>query len=199
MAEGAQEDYARLEIQTPLAREVLAELVADPIALLRINPLLEFQEVRVQGPDHWHLVLKHLGRDRLFELDARRQPLADGGWRLSWSGWLKQATEVHLEEGPEGARLVLIDDYSGLDEQTRKARLDEVDNSLNHWGHALYRYFRNWKRWSWLPGWKWYFRGPWLKMKPSARRISFMLLVVTAMEFVLFLFAIVILKLELHS
>lgn len=191
-------DFARLEIETPFSRDELVTFVRDPIRILRINPLMEFHKVEPRPPDSWHLEGQNLANGRKFDVIFRHYPLDDGGWRLEWTGWLKSATELHPEPLSNGrSRLVVIDDYSGSTEEEREARLDEVDNSFTHWGHAIHRYLHNWKRWSWIPGWKWYFNGPWLRMKPSARRISFMLLVITAMEFVLFLFAIVILKLEL--
>jgi hypothetical protein len=193
-----QGDFARLEIETPFSRDELEAFIQDPLRILRINPLMEFRKVEARSPGEWFLEGRNLANGREFEVTARHHPLEAGGWRLQWTGWLNSATELHPEPLPDGrSRLVIIDDYSGTTEKERKARLDEVDNSITHWGHALYRYLHNWKRWSWLPGWKWYFSGPWIRMKPSARRIAFMLIVITAMEFVLFLFAILILKLEL--
>jgi len=113
-------------------------------------------------------------------------------------GLLKTLTEVRIIEGPNGtAKLVVTDDYSGTPEKERRRRMDEVDVSFMPWGRATWRYLRNWKRWSWLPGWKWYMGRYWLNMKPAARRISFILLVLFAMETVLVLFVLLILWLEL--
>jgi hypothetical protein len=39
----------------------------------------------------------------------------------------------------------------------------------------------------------------WQPMKPMARRIAFILIVLTAAEFVLFLFIFIIFRLELHK
>jgi hypothetical protein len=73
----------------------------------------------------------------------------------------------------------------------------EVDNSILQWGGGIHRYLLQWKRWSWLPGWKPYMQKFWQGMKPSARRISFMLIALTAAEFVIFLFVFIIFWLEL--
>ncbi len=64
---------------------------------------------------------------------------------------------------------------------------------------SLHRYLRRWKRWSWLPGWKFYMRHVWQPMKPMARRISFILIVVTLAEFIVFLLVFAIFWLELDK
>ena len=71
----------------------------------------------------------------------------------------------------------------------RRARAGEIDLSLNAWGRALHSYFGAWARWRWLGPWRWYMRRVWQPMKPSARRIVWMIWVISAFE----LFAIVVL------
>jgi len=190
-------DFARLEIATPWTPETLRPFVDDVERLLRINPLVVFDRFEREGEDRWHLTGRNLANGRTFDLHMERVPLPDGGWRLLWKGGLKQATELRIRAAPDGTALLeIVDDYSGVPEAERKARKQEVDTSFLPWGRALHKYLNHWKRWSWIPGWKWYFGGPWLRMTPSARRIVFMLIFITAAEFVLFLFVLLIFKLE---
>ena len=190
-------DFARMEVETPFDADALKAFIDDPERLLRINPLMEFQRFEREGEERWHLQGRNLANGREFDVHFERNPLPGGGWRLRWQGWLKQATELRIRPGADGtARLEIVDDYSGVSEEERRARIEEVDTSFMHWGQALHRYLRNQRRWHWVPGWRWYMNGPWLRMKPSARRIAFLLVFITAAEFLLFLFVLLIFRLE---
>ncbi len=190
-------DQARLEIATPFGRAWLMDFLASPERLLRINPLIEISRLEKTGPRQWRMQGRNLANGRDFDVRFIHEPLPDG-LRLTWDGWLKTFTEARIVDAKEGrAALVIIDDYSGAPEEERKNRIAEVDTSFTPWGQAIWRYLRNWKRWSWLPGYKFAAGRYWLRMKPSARRISFILIVLTAMEFALFLFVLLIFWLEL--
>ncbi len=193
----AEGDFARLEIETPFGREWLAGFLSDPERLLRINPFYEFSLFERTGEDAWRMKGRNLALERDFDVTFRREALEGGGFRLAWDGWLKSFTEARVEEGEGGAaRIVLIDDYSGPPEEERIRRVKEVDTSFTAWGQAIWRYLANWRRWSWLPGYKGYMGRFWLNMKPAARRISFILIVLGAMELALALFVLLILWLE---
>ena len=64
------------------------------------------------------------------------------------------------------------------------------------WAEALRIYFLRLKRWSWLPGWRWYLRRVWVPMKPSSRRIVWLVYLITIAEFFFFLFVMLIYVLE---
>jgi hypothetical protein len=96
-----------------------------------------------------------------------------------------------------GAKLVITDNYGGTPEADRKKRMDEVDKSPVQWGHGLHRYLRQWKRWSGVVLWRWYMRRVWQPMRPTARRTVFQLLIITALEFIVFLMVFIIFWLEL--
>lgn len=115
-----------------------------------------------------------------------------------YKGWLKTSTELQIKKADNNTcRLVIIDDYSGTNSNERKQRIAEVDNTIIQWGNDIHRYLQQWKRWSWLPGWKLYMLGYWQGMKPSTRRISFMLIAITMAEFSIFLFVFLIFWLEI--
>ena len=195
---GESGDFARLEIETPFSARWLADFFADPEKLLRINPLMTFRRFEKTGPRSWRVTGRNEAAGRDFDLAFECRPIS-GGWRIEWRGWLKTATEVRFEPSGDGgpARLILIDDYSGAPEAERRRRIDEVDTSFKAWGQAIHDYLARWKRWSWLPGWKRYMGRWWLRMTPAARRISFIIIVLGAMEFALFLFVFAIFWLEL--
>ncbi len=191
------EDAAWVTIETPYAAGELRGFLDDVERLYRINSLLIFEDWRQTGATRYRILAQNLSNDRMLdtELDVE---IGDDGITVRYSDGLKTATRFRVEPQPDGtAKLIITDDYSGTSFDEREARMDEVDKSLVEWGRCLHRYLHQWKKWSWLPGWKFYMRRVWQPMKPMARRICFMLIVVTAVEFVLFLFVFTIFWLEL--
>ncbi|MCC7017152.1 MAG: hypothetical protein IT564_08120 [Rhodospirillales bacterium] len=187
-------DQAWVRVKTELSPdELLAFVQEDPERLLRINSMYEFLAWQGAGRDSFVLRIRNHANGRLFETILGTERVPDG-LVLRYGGGLKASTAFRVESGSDGsgADLVITDDYSHIPEIERAARVAEVDNSLNWWGQDLYRYFRNWRRWSWLPGWRWYMERVWKPMKPTARRIAYILYVVTAVEIVAVIAAVAI-------
>ena len=202
MSEGApqdSEDAAWVTIETPFDAAELRSFLDDVERLYRINSLLEFENWRQTGETRYRLRAKNLSNGWLLDTELDVEATGDG-IAVRYSTGLKTATRFRVEPQPDGpAKLTVTDDYSGTSPDEREARIDEVDKSLVEWGRNLHRYLRQWKKWSWVPGWKFYMRRVWQPMKPMARRICFILIVVTAAEFVLFLFVFAIFWLELDK
>jgi len=193
-------DFARVEISTPFNNAWLKDFLKDPQRILRINSQLEFSTFEKMNNDSWHMTGKNLSNKQDFDIHFKTKE-TPSGIRLDYtddSSGLKNSTEITIKHADNNTHtLVITDDYSGTSEEQRKQRIAEVDSSIVQWANDLHRYFRQWKRWSWLPGWKPYMLKFWQKMKPSARRISFMLFAITLAEFVIFLFVFLIFWLEL--
>lgn len=186
-------DAAWVAVDTPLPPADLAEMAGDVERLLRINPMLEFEVLAPEGPDRLRMVARNLSTGK--SIDTLITLKWEGDVRvLAYDAGLKARTLVRVEPGPQGSRLLITDDYDGLPEAERLARADEVDRSLVPWGHALFEYFRLWRRWRWLRPWRWYMETVWLPMRPSARRIAYMLWAITAFEVVLLVLAVVVLR-----
>ena len=196
MTTGKERDAAWVSVATPLPASELRELCADIERLYRINPLLEFSQWRNISPDRFHMSGTNTANARPFDLDCTVKHLKDG-FEVRYDSGLKRFTRFRIEDAASGARLVVTEDYGRLPEEQRKARIDEVDTTLVPWGNALWRYFRQWRRWSWLPPWRWYMTRYWQSMKPSARRIVSLILLVTIAEFIAFLFVFTIFWLEM--
>ena len=198
MSAAAREDAAWVRIPTALSRAELIEFCEDVERLLRINSHYEFQEWRPEGPNRFFVRARNLGNGSMIETALRVIPRPDG-IRVVYESGLKTSTDFHVEAADMngqpgsspavGAVLVVTDDYSGTTEDERTARGAEVDTSLVSWGNDLQRYLRHWQRWSAFGAWRWYMRHIWQPMKPSARRISFILIVVGAIEILLTLLA----------
>jgi len=190
-------DFARVEIKSPFDRKWMEAFISSPERLLRINSQVEYSTFEKIGEKSWHIIGKFLATDKSF--DARFEAAkTDEGLRLTYDdGTLKTFTDFAIKTPEQNtATLIVTDDYSGTSKKEREGRISEVDGTIIQWGNDLHRYLHQFKRWSWLPGWKWYMRRFWQKMKPSARRISFLILAISAGEFIIFLFVFTIFWLE---
>lgn len=189
-------DVAWVAIPTPQTPAELAPHLRDVEVLLRINPYYYFNVWRKTGPDSYHVELENQSNQQNLALDFDVTPGPGQGVTLSYRQGLKKRTFFTFEPYGTGSRLLVTDDYEALPEAEREARMAEVDKSLKAWGEALRLYFLRIKRWSWVPGWRWYMRRVWVPMKPSARRIVWLLFLITVVEFLFFLFVLLIYVIE---
>ncbi len=193
--ESQEGDSAWISADTFFSTEELKRLCADPVRLLRINSMMEFDELRRTGPNAYRIKAKNLSNGKFIDTTFTLTE-TDDAMTLNFEGGLKTQTVFRIEESKKGALLKVTDDYSGTPIEEREKRLDEVDKSLLVWGDDLFKYFHNWKRWTWLPGWKWYMRRVWQPMKPTSRRIAYMLWMITAFEFAVFLMVLTVFVVE---
>lgn len=181
-SEAVDEDAAWVSVETGLREAVLRAMAGDVERMLRINPLLDEIRVEWDAVDKGRLKLRNLANERDVDVAISVTRTTDRV-DLVYAGGLKSRTSFRVEPGDAGARLVVTDVYGGAStREEREARLGEVDTSLNAWGRALAEHFHQWQRWSWLPPWRWYMRRVWLPMRPSARRIVFMILAISLFE-----------------
>lgn len=196
MSGDAARDAAWVSVEAPFPAHRLQEFLGDPERLFRINPLLEVHNWGKRGSGGIRFEGRNLSNGKAFTTELSIQERKDGLW-IGYQGLLKTSTTFHVEpRGPQASLLTITDDYSGTPEQEREARLDEVDRSLLQWGQDLHRYLQAWRRWSWLPPWRWYMTRVWQPMKPSARRITRWVIWITLGEMAVFLLVLAILVLE---
>jgi len=175
-------DEAWVTVAMPMPLPELREFCADVERLLRINPMLEFPSLRREGADTLRATVRNLSNDRQADLEMRCERESDDVFVLRYRDGIKAHTRFRMEASGAGSRLTIVDDYGRLPEEERRARIAEVDRSLPAWGKALADYAAHERRFGWLPLWGWFRRRVWLPMTPRARRILFVLLVVTLAE-----------------
>jgi hypothetical protein len=197
--EPEERDAAWVVVETGLGVEELLDFCRDVERLFRINPAYVFRRWEDLGDGIFHWAALNESNDREIDTRFTVERLPDG-LAVTYDSGLKTRTSFRVEPGSgAGARLVVTDDYSGTPEAEREERMAEVDTSLNAWGHSLYKYLRRWRRWSGLAPWRWYMRRVWQPMRPMARRIVFLLIVITALEFLGFLVVFAIFRMNLEG
>ena len=190
------EDRVGATIQTTLRPEDLRDFCRDLERLYRINPYSEFRVWKETAPGQVHAEFRNLSNKQDYNLDLTLVPESDSIFSVNYSQGIKAATRFEIQPAGSGSSLTITDDYNRLSAEERAQRLDEVDKSLPAWGQAILDYLRRHQRWGWIAPWRWYMRRAWVPMKPSARRIVWLLMLITVVEFLFFVFVALIWWLE---
>lgn len=177
------QDAAWASIQTPLDPQALQVFCLDIERLFRINPYLEFKTWEQRDENQYHFSGRNLSQEPAleFELDLKVEPTPNG-LIIHYAQGLKNSTTLLIEPADTGSKLTITEDYSGSTEAERKARLQEVDKSLTHWAGDLQSFLITWHRWSRLSLWRWYMRRIWQPLKPTGRRIVYMVIWISVVE-----------------
>ena len=195
-AGAATEDRARAETEIPLAADAVFDFMADIERLLRLNPHLAI-ETWQRLPDGMRFTALNETTGRRIETAVRVETTpADRTILLSYAEGLKRATRLTVEEsGADGCRLIVTEHYPLIDD-AHDARVAEVDRSLIPWVAAIRRHLLDHQRWAWLPGWRWWHESFLPGLVPRQRRIVRMIVWISVLEFIVFLFVAAIFFLE---
>ncbi|MFY9315221.1 MAG: hypothetical protein WAO95_06630 [Burkholderiales bacterium] len=168
-------DAAWVTLETPLDPARLAAFCRDLEALYRINPFLEFASWEQRAPECFRAeILNHSNGQRSVMAGSVVRPSSQT-LRVDYAAGLKKCTRFEIQPTPAGSRLTITDEYEPAGADAPGA---EVDRSLHAWGMALKAYLERDRRWRWIPLYRWSMRRVWLPMKPAARRITFLILVI---------------------
>ncbi|HET9664463.1 MAG TPA: hypothetical protein VFP00_09550 [Burkholderiales bacterium] len=174
-------DAAWVAIDVPLTAPRLAEFCLDVERLYRINPYLEFRAWRATAGGAC-VAYKNLSNGRNYEACLTVVRASYGEFCVRYDRGIKSETRFRIEPQSDGSRLTIKDNYSGAGQNPDLA---EVDRSLHAWGVALREYLQREARWGHIAPWRWYMRRVWVPMKPSARRITYIILIITLAEIAL--------------
>lgn len=198
----AAEDAAWVTAEISVPAAAVRECVSDVERFLRLNPYLQIESFERLPPDahgapRYRLAaineMNGVRAERVLTLDATGEgPL----FALHYDSGLKRSTSVRLLEVAGGPALEIREEYAPKGEGPVELR--EVDRSLSHWIASIRGYLLRRARWGWVPGYRAWSGGYWLRMTPRERRITRMLLWIAGLEFVLFLFVFAIFWIELQ-
>jgi len=184
--ESVEDDAVWASVNTPLSVDKLMEFCADTERLFRINPMLEFKKWEPTTENHFTFGGKNISQEIPFDFEfgfsVRK---LDDGFQVDYDQGIKYSTVFKIEDADQGSRLTITERYDRLPVEERDAHLLEVDKSIAIWAEYLQKYLISWKSWSRFGLWRWYMRRIWQPMKPSARRITYMLLWITIIEIAL--------------
>jgi len=188
-------DQARAETDIPLAADDLFAFIADIERLFRLNPHLEIETWQA-APGGFHLAAKNETNecrvDTVAHIALERQARSI---TIRYETGLKRFTTLSVLPDGAGSRLVAVDHYPVI-EDPQDPRVAEVDRSLVPWIAAIRHHLVRRARWGGMPGWRWWNEGFMLAMPPRQRRIVRMILWVSVLEFIVFLFVAAIFWLE---
>ena len=179
----------------------LFEFLKNSERLFRLNPYLDIKKWE-EGATASRIHLEALNEmngvryDVMIDVESI-QP--NNRLLLRYNQGLKDALEITLQAASDSNKslLTLREHYHQTTPEQRQRQLQEIDHSLIPWGNAIRLYVRGMQRWAWFWPYRWYREKFWLGMRPMQRRIARMLLWVTLLEFVIFLFIFTIYWLEL--
>lgn len=198
----AQKNTAWVSIAIPVSPDRLFDFLRNTERLFRLNPYLDIHQWEaLAGGKQFHLKALNEMNGVSYDLAITIESVQPGARIfLSYSQGLKRALEITLQPGTAesgGSVLTLRDYYHEPAGENREEQLKQVDHGLTHWAASIRQYLLGWERWSWFWPYRWYRGRFWLNMRPTHRRITRMLIWVTALEFVVFLFVFIIYWLEL--
>ena len=187
------QDGAWAAIYTPFEVDELIAFCSDIERLYRINPYLEFKQSTKLDDSHYRFIGKNTSQDPEYEFDVEVSVKpTEQGFILTWSNGIKATTEIRIEASDKPgkltqSKLTIMDTYAltVTDDLEKNPRLREVDKSLITWIQDIQKYLLGWHRWSKFRTWRWYMRKVWQPMKPSGRRITYMMLWITVVEIAL--------------
>lgn len=174
-------DAAWVVLETPLDPAALAAFCGDVERLYRINPFLEFSAWEQEAPDRFRAGILNHSNGLRSVLRGRVTRGTGQALRVDYAEGLKKSTRFEIQPAPGGSRLTITDEYG----PAGAAQAAEVDRSLHAWGVALKAHLERDRRWGWLPLYRWAVERVWLPMKPSARRITFLVLVIAIADIAL--------------
>jgi len=195
----AQANTAWVTIAIPASPPQLFEFLQNTERLFRLNPYLDIKQWKeMDGGKRFHLKALNEMNGVTYDLAITfesSQP--DASLFLSYDKGLKRALEITLQPSADGSVLTLRDHYHEPTGENQEEQLKEVDHGLTHWAASIRQYVLGLQRWGWFWPYRWYRERFWLSMRPTHRRIVRMMIWVTALEFIVFLFVFIIYWLEL--
>ena len=195
-----QKDTSWVTIEIPVSPRQLFDFLQNTERLFRLNPYLDIREWKqLASGKQFHLKALNEMNGITYDLVVSIEHAHSGtSMLLSYDKGLKRALEITVQPGTAtGSALTLREYYHSTTEENREEQLKEVDHSLIHWASSIRGYLLGLQRWGWVWPYQWYLEHLWISMRPFHRRITRMLIWVTVLEFVVFLFVFTIYWLEL--
>lgn len=194
----AVDNSAWVTLEIPVAPAALMRVLNNIERLFRLNPYLDIKQWEGRAAGIFHFEALNEMNGVVYDLDVTLETQLERRLLLRYSQGLKEALEVSVEAttDPYKSILTLREYYHKAEQALNQEQLKEIDHSLIPWGNTIRTYAQGMQRWHWCWPYRWYREKFWLVMRPTHRRIARMLLWVTVLEFIVFLFIFIIYWLE---
>lgn len=187
-AEAQTDNAAWVDIDLPQPAPFVADYVRDVERLLRLNPHLEIRRFAALPGGFALEALNEMNGLAVSQRLTFRQS-GPAAFALDYASGLKQRTEVEVMPQGAGTRLRIRETYRPPEND---AELAEVDRSLTPWGQAIRRHFVGLARWGRFPPYRWWRERLWLSLRPRERRILWLFVWISALEFAFFLLVLAV-------
>lgn len=187
------------EFKTPISQDALLKFCYQIEQLFRINPYLDIKKWKYLEKDKFFVELINHSQDPEFRLQTKlcMSHLKDG-FLIDYENGIKSSTLLQTKPADGGSKLIITEHYHSENSEKYKNKLNKVDKSLTKWAEELQIYLSDMHRWSWFLPWRIYKQRIWLPMKPSGRRISYMLIWISIIEITLIALGVIIYFLEYY-
>lgn len=191
------EDKAWAEFKTPLDSTELLKFCENIERLFRINPYLEIKAWEKLSAHQYKIHAVNHSQQPEFTIETNIQvQLGTSEIKFIYSKGLKTCTSIIIEEDALGSKLTITETYNPITNKNDRLNLAEVDKSLNKWAEEIQIYLIQWEKWSWCMPWRLYKENIWLPMKPMARRITYIIILISLFEIALIILGIAIYIIE---
>ena len=182
---------AWVTISTRLDAQTLKHLSFNVERIYRLNPFLKINAWQKQNESTQEVEWENHSIEPPSQERIRLTiEIHENELQIVYANGIKSRSILIVEPGDKGAQLTLIDDYGDRGERDSH----KVDRSLHVWGRALQTFFNHYRILRHLPYADNLIDRFWIKLSPFARRITYILLVITLVElFALLLIALVLL------
>jgi len=185
-------DAAWAKMDLPLTPEEVRGFIENVERVLRINPCIEFERLLVMPNGFLSVAGRNDSNNQVFDTEVQFVTDANGiDLVLRYNSGIKRETRFAVAPCSHGSALTITEIYDTPSSAEHERRLVEVDRSLVPWAAGLRRHIVQWWRWQWLPGYDWFVQRFWLAMPPRQRRLAWLIVWTTLMEFVVFLVVMV--------
>lgn len=185
------ENAAWVTIPNKLSVQELKSFCESVENLFRLNPYLKIKSWQTKDSHNAHVRWENHSSHHVFlvdtdiSVDSNHQEI-----KIEYKNGPKKQTLLIVNAVSRGSELIIIDDY-GENTHTSYA---EIDKSLNAWGESLKQFFNHYAVIKYVPFVRLLINKVWIRMNPMARRITYILFVITTVELIaLLLFVIAML------
>lgn len=182
---------AWIKIPTKLAVNDLSEFCSHLERLFRLNPYLQIELWQPKSLSLTEVKWENHSNTETFTVETTMQALKNKNEiEINYSKGIKQKTFFIIEPFEQDSALLIVDDYG----DSEPDKLGGVDKSLQAWGVSLERFFKHYALLKKIPGIDIVIDRFWIRLSPMARRITYILLVITIVEVIaLILFVLLLL------